>query len=585
VDDDVAARAEAVGCMQLGGCLVIRIGERPLRCRAGVGSGDAEVRDEPEVSVKLVHVLRVGQVGCRVAAWAASWLEPAGGPGTYRVGHLVGRRVVAIGLHREVKPTCPHVSEKTGQRAGGCPLGDTEISREVDQLVDPGIHPRDNRRGLGPGDQRNADVGPGGAQRAQRGHGAQQITQPDAHPQQRHRVDVGVRQRPDALRVLRLCSVFEPLHHVLGLPGAARFDPIGGMQNSAAQLTRCLDAAGVRQVVVTSRLGGPRSRDREGNHAVVVRTGAPLRRLRQLWALAAVPTVARVAVNVVHAHQGEDLAVLPLALGAACRWRVPLVVTLHMSVRHGVVLAPRTALLKVLGSLIERAVLRRAAAVIALTPRAARLLVADGVPAGRIHVVPSGFAPVEFADSPDPLPEVPRPRVLFIGRLARQKRPLDLPAIAERLLARAQLVIVGDGPQRGALDARVSRSPARDRIHLVGFVPHRQIPAYLAHAEVFVLPTAYEELGTVLVEAMAAGLPVVATRVGGIPDLIQHGVTGLLAPVGDVTALAFAVTRLLDDRKLAAQLAAAGRRYAFAHHSWPALAQRVLQLYTDLTRT
>jgi glycogen(starch) synthase len=257
-----------------------------------------------------------------------------------------------------------------------------------------------------------------------------------------------------------------------------------------------------------------------------------------------------------------------------------------MSVRHGVVLAPRTALLKVLGSLIERAVLRRAAAVIALTPRAARLLVADGIPAGRIHVVPSGFAPAEFADSPaDPLPEVPRPRVLFIGRLARQKRALDLPAIAERLHARAQLVIVGEGPQRGALEDRVSRSPARDRIHLVGFVPHRQIPAYLAHAEVLVLPTAYEELGTVLIEAMAAGLPVVATRVGSIPDLIQHEITGLLAPVGDVTALAFAVTRLLDDRKLAAQLAAAGRRYAFAHHSWPALAQRVHQLYTDLTRT
>jgi hypothetical protein len=59
------------------------------------------------------------------------WLEPAGAPGTNRGGHLVGRRVVAIGLHREVKPTRPQVSEKTEQRAGGCPLGDTEISREA----------------------------------------------------------------------------------------------------------------------------------------------------------------------------------------------------------------------------------------------------------------------------------------------------------------------------------------------------------------------------------------------------------------------------------------------------------------------
>lgn len=402
---------------------------------------------------------------------------------------------------------------------------------------------------------------------AHREHGAQRIT------------------RPGALRVLRLCSVFEPLDHVLALPGAARFDPIGGMQNSTAQLTRCLDSAGVRQIVVTSRLRGPRSRDRAGTHAVVVRTGAPVRRLRQLWALAAVPTVARSAVDIVHAHQGEDLAVLPLGLAAARWWQAPLVVTVHTSVRHSVVTTRRTAVLKALGGPIERAVLRRAAAVIVLTPQAVACLAADGVSPRRVHVVPSGFLPAEFSPSPvDPLPDLPRPRVLFVGRLAAQKRPLDLPAIAERLSPRVQLVIVGDGPQRGALEGRVSRSPARDRIHLVGFVPHHQIPAFLAHADVLVLPSAYEELGTVLVEAMAAGLPVVATRVGGIPHLVEHEATGLLAPAGDLGAMAAGVTRLLNDRELAVQLAAAARRYAVSHHSWPVLAQRVQGLYARLAR-
>ncbi|MDQ3765381.1 MAG: glycosyltransferase family 4 protein [Actinomycetota bacterium] len=397
-----------------------------------------------------------------------------------------------------------------------------------------------------------------------------------------------VRKRPDSLRVLRLCSIFEPLDHVLELPGAARFDPIGGMQNSTAQLTRCLDDAGVQQIVVTSRLAGPRSRDREGAHTVVVRTGAPLRRLRQLWALAAIPTVARATVDVVHAHQGEDLAVLPLAFAAAHWHRVPLIVTVHMSVRNSLPVTsqtPRTALLKALGGPIERAVLRRAAAVITLTPRAARLLAADGVPVGRTHVVPSGFSPTEFAGAPiDPLPDLPRPRVLFVGRLAPQKRPLDLPEIVERLPPQARLIVVGDGPQRDALKARIARSSARDRTHLVGFVPHHRVPAFLACADVLVLPSAYEELGSVLVEAMAAGLPVVATRVGGIPDLVQHEVTGLLAPVGDVTALAAAVTRLLDDRELAARLAAAARRHVLGHYCWPVLAQRVRQLYDDVTR-
>jgi glycogen(starch) synthase len=330
-------------------------------------------------------------------------------------------------------------------------------------------------------------------------------------------------------------------------------------------------------------LGGSRSRDRVGAHTVIVRTGVPLRRLRQLWALAAIPTVARAAADIVHAHQGEDLAVLPLALGAACSRRVPLVVTVHASVRHSVILTPRTALLKALGGAIERAVLRRAAAAITLTPRAAAALAADGVPPSRIHVVPSGFLPAEFAESPaDPLPRVPRPRVIFVGRLAPQKRPLDLVAIAERLPPPAHLVIVGDGPQRAALEAQISRTPVRDRIHLVGFVVHRRVLAFFAHADVLVLPSAYEELGTVLIEAMAAGLPVVATRVGGIVNVVQHEVTGLLATAGDVAGLAAAVMRLLKDRELAARLAATARRYAFDHHSWPVLAQRVQRLYADL---
>lgn len=73
-----------------------------------------------------------------------------------------------------------------------------------------------------------------------------------------------------------------------------------------------------------------------------------------------------------------------------------------------------------------------------------------------------------------------------------------------------------------------------------------------------------------------------ATRVGGIVDLVQHEVTGLLSTAGDVAGLAAAVTRLLDDRELAARLAAAAHRYAIDHHSWPVLAQRIQRLYADL---
>jgi glycogen synthase len=117
----------------------------------------------------------------------------------------------------------------------------------------------------------------------------------------------------DPLSVLRLCSVFEPVvagpPPALGRsaveldPRAARFDPIGGMQNHTGTLTRCLDAQGHRQTVVTARLAGPRGITRLGRAARVHRTGLPVQVARQLWALAALPVVLRRSVgpvDVVH---------------------------------------------------------------------------------------------------------------------------------------------------------------------------------------------------------------------------------------------------------------------------------------------
>ena len=183
------------------------------------------------------------------------------------------------------------------------------------------------------------------------------------------------------LHVLRLCSVFEPARTPGGsaVEGrAARFDPIGGMQNHTAALTRCLDAQGYGQTVATSRLAGRRGVVPMGRAAVVHRTGLPLPRLRQLWALDALRVVLRRParpVDVVHAHQGEDLATLVLARAAAARHRCPLVVTVHCSVGH--TLAGRTLhvrLLRAVGGWIERTTLRRADAVVVLTERTAAAL-------------------------------------------------------------------------------------------------------------------------------------------------------------------------------------------------------------------
>ena len=408
------------------------------------------------------------------------------------------------------------------------------------------------------------------------------------------------------MNVLRLCSVFEP--DAATLAGGAAFDPIGGMQNHTAALTRALDREGVRQLVVTSRLGGPAGCRPFGDSAMatVCRRGAPIRRMRQLWAVDAARHLAAGRpgpFDLVHAHQGEDVALLPLALSAARRFRCPLVVTVHCSVRH--TLEPVTArnrLVKVLGSPVERWALGRADRVITLTRAAADRLVDDGIQPGVVSVIPSGFeAPLFDAahggpavrlarsdrverDVPTELAGLPRPLVGYVGRLAPQKDVVSLVEAFPLLSAAgASLAIVGDGPDRPLVERAVATSGVADRVRLTGFVAHDRVPAILGALDVLVLPSRYEELGSVLVEGLRAGLPIVATAVGGIPEVVRPGETGLLVPPGSPAALAAAVDRVLDEPGLAAALAAGARRAAGAY-GWDELARSVLGVYQAAAR-
>ena len=386
------------------------------------------------------------------------------------------------------------------------------------------------------------------------------------------------------LHVLRLCSVFEPEAADLDA-GSVRFDPVGGMQTHTAALSRCLDAVGIRQTVLTARLAAPPGVSRLGARGTVRRLGAGTPGLRQLWALAALPHVLAGPrpVDLVHAHQGEDVATLLLALVARAVHRCPLVVTLHCSVRHTLTgRSPRSWLLRIVGGGVERLAVRRADAVLVLVPRTADRLHADGVRDGTVHILPSGFDPGLFtAGGGDAFPGVPHPRIGYVGRLAEQKRPDLLVQAFGRMRQPAHLVVVGDGPLRQAVHAAADRSPARDRITVSGFVPHAQVPRVLASLDVLALPSVYEEMGSVLVEAMASGLPVVASRVGGIPDLVRDGVTGLLVPPMDVDALAGALDALVADPGCRLRMGSAARQRA-AGYSWPDLARRVAQLYDDL---
>jgi glycogen(starch) synthase len=219
-----------------------------------------------------------------------------------------------------------------------------------------------------------------------------------------------------------------------------------------------------------------------------------------------------------------------------------------------------------------------------ITPRLRGLLLSDGVEEDRLHLIPPGVNPSK-SEGPfeDPFEGFGRPRVLFVGRLAPQKgvRALvEAAALIENPSAR--VLLVGDGPEREALEREARRIGVGDRVRFLGFFAHDRLPAAMAHADVLVLPSLYEELGTVLLEAMYAGLPIVASRTGGIPDVIEDGSNGLLVPPGDPEALARAIDRVFADRALACRLSEVAQERG-KDYDWEVLAGRVLEVYRGVT--
>jgi glycosyltransferase involved in cell wall biosynthesis len=376
------------------------------------------------------------------------------------------------------------------------------------------------------------------------------------------------------LRVLRLSPGFEPPASALA-PRFAGANPVGGVQIHTAHLTRALDARGVAHAVLTRRAPTAPVLARFGRHAHVVRVDAPA-------AMALVAPALAWRAEVVHVHFTIDLALVPIAVAIARMRGVPLVATIHCSLRHTLEVGDaQSRAIQRRGGALERWLQRQADAVITLTPRLRDLLAADGVDAAKLHVIPSGVDPARFPPAaPDPWPEMPHPRLLFVGRLEPEKDAETLLRAAARSRHRVHVALVGDGSRRAALAGLARRFGIDGRVHLGGYVPHADLPAILAHGDVLVQPSRMEELGTAVVEAMYSGLPVVASAVGGIP--VRDGEEGLRVPAGDPGAFAAAIDRLLDDRALAARLGAAGRERARREHDWRALAPRVLNLYEAL---
>ena len=175
------------------------------------------------------------------------------------------------------------------------------------------------------------------------------------------------------------------------------------------------------------------------------------------------------------------------------------------------------------------------------------------------------------------------PLLLFVGRLQPWKGVTTaLHALA--LLPATHLAIAGDGEERTRLEALAATLGLTARTHFLGAVERGELPRYYRTADLLVATShASETFGIGLVEAQACGLPVVASRFGGFPEVVAEGHTGLLVPPRDPTALADAVRTLLADPARRAAFAAAAPAWA-AQFAWPAVTDRVEAVYRDLLR-
>jgi glycosyltransferase involved in cell wall biosynthesis len=240
---------------------------------------------------------------------------------------------------------------------------------------------------------------------------------------------------------------------------------------------------------------------------------------------------------------------------------------------------------------LDNATARLCDRIVAVSEATREALIAQGYPAQRVVVIANG---VELDGV------VPRARSLraelaipddvpLVGQVARLAEVKGQRTLIEALpdLPRVHVALIGEdlefeGAYQGELERLAERLGVADRIVFAGHVP--DAAARVAELDVFVLPSHAEGLSMGLLEALAHARPVVATPVGGTPEVVRDGETGLLVPPRDPQALAAAVRRLLDDPELGRRLGEAGRKLVREHHSADVQAERVLALYDEVGR-
>jgi alpha-maltose-1-phosphate synthase len=364
----------------------------------------------------------------------------------------------------------------------------------------------------------------------------------------------------------------------------------GGAGVVAEQLARALS----RRMAVEVRCFGERRTDR-AKEDIDVRGYVPWERVGSgpdhpryapaLETLSINLAMARDAVDadVAHAHTWyADMAGLLIRM----LHRVPLVVTLHSMepLRPWKVDQLGTGYL--VSTWIERTTVEAADRVIAVSARMREdILQHFRVDPARVVVIHNGIDPDRYRRTPqrDALRRwgVREPYVLFVGRITDQKGIFDLLEAATALPAEVQVVLCASAPDTPEIEARLrQRVTERPNVRWIGeMLPVEDVIQLYSHAAVFCCPSVYEPFGLINLEAMACEVPVVASAVGGILEVVEDGVTGLLVPPRQPGQLAAALLQPLSDGRRAKAMGRAGRARVEERFSWESVAARTEALY------
>jgi len=238
-------------------------------------------------------------------------------------------------------------------------------------------------------------------------------------------------------------------------------------------------------------------------------------------------------------------------------------------------------------NIVSKLVLRNADAIIALTEDMKKRI--QNIHDRSVFVIPNGVDLERFGELPQEIPDkesklTDEKVIIFIGTL-RPVKGVRYLIEAMRMIAegykRTRLLLVGDGEERGYLEKLVNKMGLEDCVSFIGRVPHERALTYMVTSDVFVLPSLSEGFPMTILEAMACGLPIVATRIGGLPEVIEDGRSGFLVEPENPKEIAERVLLLLEDNELRKRISL-NNKERVEKYSWQHIVNRLAEVYSGI---